>query len=87
MNMHPFPIVVAILLALAACRPGPAEFTKSEAPNRLRLDDASVRVDLRFAAGSARLVPGDAVCRRLTETLRQLLQDKTAIHVASVAWH
>ena len=60
MNMHPFPIVVTILLALAACRPGPAEFTKSEAPNRLRLDDASVRVDLRFAAGSARLLPGDA---------------------------
>ena len=60
MNMHPFPIVVTILLALAACRPGPAEFTKSEAPNRLRLDDASVRVDVRFAAGSARLLPGDA---------------------------
>jgi pilus assembly protein CpaD len=60
MNMHPFPIVVTILLALAACRPGPAEFTKSEAPNRLRLDDASVRVDLRFAAGSARLLSGDA---------------------------
>ena len=60
MNMHPFPIVVAILLALAACRPAPAEFTKSEAPNRLRLDDASVRVDLRFAAGSTRLLPGDA---------------------------
>ena len=60
MNMHPFPIVVTILLALAACRPGPAEFTKSEAPNRLRLDDASVRVDLRFAAGSARLLLGDA---------------------------
>jgi len=60
MNMHPFPIVVAIMLALAACRPGPAEFTGSEAPNRLRLDDASVRVDLRFAAGSARLLPGDA---------------------------
>jgi type IV pilus biogenesis protein CpaD/CtpE len=60
MNMHPFPMVVAILLALAACRPGPAEFTKSEAPNRLRLDDASVRVDLRFAAGSAHLLPGDA---------------------------
>jgi pilus assembly protein CpaD len=60
MNMHPFPIVVTILLALAACRPAPAEFTNSEAPNRLRLDDASVRVDLRFAAGSARLLPGDA---------------------------
>ncbi len=60
MNMHPFPIVVAILLALAACRPGPAEFSESEAPNRLRLDDASVRVDLRFAAGSARLLSGDA---------------------------
>jgi len=65
MNMHPFPIVVAILLALAACRPAPAEFTKSEAPNRLRLDDASVRVDLRFAAGSARLLPGDAEKLRL----------------------
>src|SRR5207253_10868873 len=37
-----------------------AEFTRSEAPNRLRLDDASVRVDVRFAAGSARLLPGDA---------------------------
>src|SRR5947209_15459250 len=60
MNMHPFPIVVAILLALAAGRPGPAEYTQSEAPNRLRLDDASVRVDLRFAAGSARLLPSDA---------------------------
>jgi len=60
MKMHPFPIVVAILLALAACRPGPAEYTQSEAPNRLRLDDASVRVDLRFAAGSARLLPSDA---------------------------
>jgi len=65
MNMHPFPIVVTILLALAACRPGPAEFTKSEAPNRLRLDDASARVDLRFAAGSARLLPGDAQKLRL----------------------
>jgi pilus assembly protein CpaD len=58
--MHPYPMVVALVLLLAACRPGATEWTESEAPNRLRLDDATVSVKVRFAAGSAYLVPADA---------------------------
>ena len=65
MRMHPYPLVVAIMLALAACRPGAAEWTESEAPKRLRLDDATAQVDLRFAPGSARLAPADAERLRL----------------------
>src|SRR5258707_15209196 len=53
-------MVVAIVLLLAACRPAATEWTESEAPNRLRLDDATVSVNVRFAAGSAYLVPADA---------------------------
>jgi pilus assembly protein CpaD len=60
MRMHPCPIVVAIVLVLAACRPAATEWTESEAPHRLRLDDATVSVNLRFAAGSAYLLPADA---------------------------
>ena len=47
MRMNPFPMVVAIVLVLAACRPAATEWTESEAPNRLRLDDAAVSVNLR----------------------------------------
>ena len=60
MRMHSYPMVVAIVLVLAACRPAATEWTESEAPNRLRLDDAAVSVNLRFAAGSAYLLPADA---------------------------
>ena len=60
MRMHSYPMVVAIVLVLAACRPAATEWTESEAPNRLRLDDAAVSVKLRFAAGSAYLLPVDA---------------------------
>jgi pilus assembly protein CpaD len=59
MRMHPFPMTVAIVLVLAACRPAATEWTESEAPNRLRLDDAAVSVHVRFAAGSAYLLPAD----------------------------
>jgi pilus assembly protein CpaD len=58
--MHPYPMLAAIVLMLAACRPAATEWTESEAPNRLRLDDATVSVNVRFAAGSAYLVPADA---------------------------
>lgn len=60
MKMHPHLVVVAIVLGLAACRPAATEWTESEAPNRLRLDDAAVSVNLRFVPGSAHLSPGDA---------------------------
>ncbi|HEY1258126.1 MAG TPA: CpaD family pilus assembly lipoprotein [Stellaceae bacterium] len=55
MNMRVCPIVLPALLALAACVPGAAEYSKTEAPNRLRVDAAESRVELAFAPGSARL--------------------------------
>jgi pilus assembly protein CpaD len=48
------------MLALAACVPGVAEYTKTEAPAALRLDDASSAVTLSFAPGSARLSAAQA---------------------------
>lgn len=43
--------------ALAGCV---TDYTKSEAPNNLRVDGAETRVDIAFAPGSARLAPGEA---------------------------
>ncbi|MBV8739858.1 MAG: hypothetical protein JO007_21905 [Alphaproteobacteria bacterium] len=45
----------ALILALAACAPGAAEYTKAEAPNRLQVAGATSTVELAFAPGSARL--------------------------------
>jgi pilus assembly protein CpaD len=59
-KLHPRLLAVAVLLALAACRPGAAEYTEAEAPKNLTLDNASAHVSLRFAPGSSRLVAGDA---------------------------
>jgi pilus assembly protein CpaD len=55
-NLNP----LAIALALAACAPGAAEYTKSEAPNRLEVDGATSQLALAFAPGSARLTAGEA---------------------------
>lgn len=60
MKLRPYFAPVVLLLALAACRPGPAEFSESEAPKRLGLDNASAHFDLRFAPGSSRLLASDA---------------------------
>jgi pilus assembly protein CpaD len=51
------PIAVPLLLALSACA---TDYTKSEAPNNLRVDGAATRVDIAFAPGSARLAAGEA---------------------------
>ena len=51
---------IAIALALAACAPGAAEYTKSEAPNRLQVDGAASQLAIAFAPGSARLAAGEA---------------------------
>jgi pilus assembly protein CpaD len=50
-------IAVPLLLVVSACA---TDYTKSEAPNNLRVDSASTRVDIAFAPGSARLAPGEA---------------------------
>ena len=50
-------IAAPLMLALAACA---TDYTKSEAPNNLRVDGAETRVEIAFAPGSARLAPGEA---------------------------
>ncbi len=57
MKTRLYPIAVPLLLALAACA---TDYTKSEAPNNLRVDGADTRIDLSFIPGSARLAPGEA---------------------------
>ena len=51
-------IAVPLMLALGACV---TDYTKSEAPNNLRVDGAETRVELSFVPGSARLTPPDAI--------------------------
>jgi pilus assembly protein CpaD len=60
MNMKSYPLFAIAFLALAACRPAATEWTESEAPKYLRLDNASASVSVRFAAGSAHLLAADA---------------------------
>ena len=59
-KLHPLFAAGAIVLALAACRPGTAEFSESEAPKSLVLDNATASIEMHFAPGSNRLVPADA---------------------------
>jgi pilus assembly protein CpaD len=56
MKIHLYPVALPLLLRLAACV---AEYSKSEAPNELRVDGAETRRELAFAAGSAYLSPGE----------------------------
>ncbi|HEX3952005.1 MAG TPA: CpaD family pilus assembly lipoprotein [Stellaceae bacterium] len=60
MKLHPLLAAGGIVLALAACRPGAAEYSEAEAPKNLIVDNASARIDVRFAGGSSRLVARDA---------------------------
>jgi pilus assembly protein CpaD len=55
MTRHFYPLAFA--LALAACAPGAAEYTKSEAPNRLQVEGSASSIQLAFVPGSDRLVP------------------------------
>jgi hypothetical protein len=70
MNIKPYPLLAIAFLALAACRPAATEWTESEASKRIRLDNASVPVNVRFAPGSAHLLPADAARSRWEEARR-----------------
>jgi pilus assembly protein CpaD len=60
MRIRLYPIAIALLPALAACVPGVAEYSKSEAQNQLRVDGATSEIALAFAPGSGRLAAGAA---------------------------
>jgi len=53
-------LAIPVMLALAACRPGAAEYTGAEAPKQLRVDSAASQISLAFAAGSDRLAAGES---------------------------
>lgn len=54
MKIRLYPIVLPLMLGLAACV---TEYSKSEAPDQLRVDGAESRRELTFATGSAYLTP------------------------------
>jgi len=82
MNMRPYPLLAIAFLALAACRPASTEWTENEASKRIRLDNASVAVNLRFAPGSAHLLPADAArLRTMAATGAILPSDRVAVAV------
>lgn len=53
-------LAIPMMLALAACRPGAAEYTEAEAPKLLRVDNAASQLNLAFAGGSDRLAAGES---------------------------
>jgi pilus assembly protein CpaD len=52
-------LVLPAALALAACQPGVAEYTKAQAPAHLTLASATSQRAFRFLPGSDRLFPGE----------------------------
>jgi len=56
MRNHLRLVVLPLMLGLAACA---AEYSKTEAPDTLRVDGAESRRELAFAAGSAYLTPSE----------------------------
>src|SRR5579862_8492748 len=83
MKLHPLLAAGALLLALAACRPGAAEYTDSEAPKNVTVNNASASVDLRFAPGSSRLLPRDAArLRTLAATGAIARSDRVTVAAA-----
>ena len=80
--MKPYPLLAIVFLALAACRPAATEWTDREAPKYLRLDNAAVSVNVRFAAGSAQLLPADAArLRGMAATGAILPSDRVAVAI------
>ena len=61
MRKHLYRFALALLPLLAGCVPGVAEYTKSEAPARLRVDGGTSKASFAFAPGSARLAAGQAL--------------------------
>lgn len=54
------PLAAPALLALAACQPGVATYTKAQAPTALTIDGARSQHAFRFLPGSDRLAWGEA---------------------------
>jgi pilus assembly protein CpaD len=80
MKMHDRLIAAALVLGLAACA---AQYTDSEAPKQVRLDNASARVDVRFGPGSSRLLARDAARLRALAAAGAIASSDRVIVAAS----
>ena len=69
------PIVIPLTLLLSACA---TDYSKSEAPNNLRVDGAESRIDLAFAPGSARLMRSNVI-QELVNTGRIRAADRVTV--------
>jgi pilus assembly protein CpaD len=59
MKTRLYPLALPVMLALAACRPGAAEYSEAESPKVLKVDSAESQLEFTFARGSYRLAPGE----------------------------
>ena len=74
--------IATALSLLAACTPA-AEYSESEAPNRLTLDRTAASYDFRFAPGTDELLAGDiARLRRLAASGAIAASDRVTISAA-----
>lgn len=86
MRVQACPIVIALLPLLGACAPGVAEYTKTEAPNALRVDGATSELAFAFAPGSDRLAAGETVrLDRLVATGRIRPADRVTVAASGPA--
>src|SRR5260221_1928077 len=82
MQILPYSVALAALLTLAACQEA-TEYTESEAPKQLMLDQATTRFDVRFAPGSSQLAAADAVrLRKMAATGRLAPADRVLVAAA-----
>jgi len=70
----------ALLLGLGACA---AQYTDTEWPKRVRLDNAGARADVRFAAGSSQLAARDAAHLRALAATGALAPSDRVVVAAS----
>jgi pilus assembly protein CpaD len=76
-------LAIPVLLALAACRPGAAEYTEAEAPKALRVDRVSNQLTVAFAPGSAALSEADALrLHRMAQSGAVRAEDRVTIAVS-----
>jgi pilus assembly protein CpaD len=83
MTMRSYPLAIAMMIAVAACRPAVSDYTQSEAPNRLTVDSAASHIELHFAARSDHLIAGDAArLRQLVATGAIQSSDRVTVSAA-----
>ncbi len=87
MKLRFYHAALPAMLALAACQPAVATYTRAEAPSRLTLSPADRRIAVRFVPGSARLAAGQPQrLQRLVFLGAILPQDRVLVAAGGPPW-